>query len=151
MATHSSVLAWRIPGTGDPAIYGVTQSQTQLKRLSSSSSSSSEKQAESLLKIHMEEGLKGGLQPGPPSPAAISVPISLPLHHPGDQVPVSSQGHRGKWQAQGKGPAGSPGSLPPACVPYREGDPRWSKFPSGLLAQLRPEWPVTAPCSLGRR
>ena len=34
MATHSSVLAWRIPGTGEPgwaAIYGVTQSQTQLK------------------------------------------------------------------------------------------------------------------------
>ena len=29
MATHSSVLAWRIPGTGEPG--GVTQSQTQLK------------------------------------------------------------------------------------------------------------------------
>ena len=35
MATHSSVLAWRIPGTGEPG--GVAQSQTQLKRLSSSS------------------------------------------------------------------------------------------------------------------
>ena len=35
MATHSSFLAWRIPGTGDPrlvaAICGVTQSRTQLK------------------------------------------------------------------------------------------------------------------------
>ena len=33
MATHSSVLAWRIPGTGAwwAAIYGVTQSQTRLK------------------------------------------------------------------------------------------------------------------------
>ena len=33
MATHSSVLAWRIPGMGAwwAAIYGVTQSQTQLK------------------------------------------------------------------------------------------------------------------------
>jgi len=34
MATHSSVLAWRIPGTGEPgwaAIYGVTQSRTRLK------------------------------------------------------------------------------------------------------------------------
>ena len=57
MATHSSVLAWRIPGTGEPrvlcswgslcdpidwaAVYGVAQSQTRLKRLSSSSSSSS--------------------------------------------------------------------------------------------------------------
>ena len=39
MAIHSSVLAWRIPGTGEPAVYGVTQSRTQLKRLSSSSSS----------------------------------------------------------------------------------------------------------------
>ena len=41
MATHSSVLAWRIPGTGDPCglpVYGVAQSRTQLKRLSSSSS-----------------------------------------------------------------------------------------------------------------
>ena len=42
MATHSSVLAWRIPGMGEPgglAIYGVTQSRTRLKRLSGSSSS----------------------------------------------------------------------------------------------------------------
>ena len=41
MATHSSVLAWRIPGTGEPqwaAVYGVAQSQTRLKRFSSSSS-----------------------------------------------------------------------------------------------------------------
>ena len=40
MATHSSVLAWRIPGSGEPdgPFYGVAQSQTRLKRLSSSSS-----------------------------------------------------------------------------------------------------------------
>ena len=42
MATHSSVLAWRISGTeepgGLPAVYGVAQSRAQLKRLSSSSS-----------------------------------------------------------------------------------------------------------------
>ena len=33
MATHSSVLAWRIPGMGEPvaAIYGVAQSRTRLK------------------------------------------------------------------------------------------------------------------------
>ena len=41
MATHSSVLAWRIPGTGEPG--GLpsmgSHSQTRLKRLSSSSSS----------------------------------------------------------------------------------------------------------------
>ena len=40
MATHSSVLAWRIPGTG--SLVGcrlwVAQSRTRLKRLSSSSS-----------------------------------------------------------------------------------------------------------------
>ena len=42
MATHSSVLALRIPGTGKPgwaAVYGVAQRRTRLKRLSSSSSS----------------------------------------------------------------------------------------------------------------
>ena len=38
-ATHSSVLAWRIPGTGEPVgLYGVAQSQTRLKWLSNSSS-----------------------------------------------------------------------------------------------------------------
>ena len=39
MATHPSVLAWRIPGTREPwwaAVYGVAQSRTRLKRLSSS-------------------------------------------------------------------------------------------------------------------
>ena len=40
MATPSSVLAWRIPGTGEPgaAVYGVAESRTRLKRLSSRSS-----------------------------------------------------------------------------------------------------------------
>ena len=38
MATHSSVLAWRIPAWW-AAVYGVAQSQTRLKRLRSSSSS----------------------------------------------------------------------------------------------------------------
>ena len=43
MATHSSVLAWRIPGTGEPGgpVYGVAQSRTWLKWLSSSSSNKS--------------------------------------------------------------------------------------------------------------
>ena len=32
MATHSNVLAWRIPGTGEPgAVCGVVQSWTRLK------------------------------------------------------------------------------------------------------------------------
>ena len=37
MATYSSVLAWRIPGTGEPGglpSMGSVQSRTQLKRLS---------------------------------------------------------------------------------------------------------------------
>ena len=41
MATHSSILAWRIPGTEEPcwvAVYGVAQSRTWLTRFSSSSS-----------------------------------------------------------------------------------------------------------------
>ena len=39
MATHSSVLAWRIPGTGEPGGLSSigSQSRTRLKRLSSSS------------------------------------------------------------------------------------------------------------------
>ena len=34
MTTHSSVLAWRIPGTGEPGglLYGVAQSRAQLKQ-----------------------------------------------------------------------------------------------------------------------
>ena len=38
METHSSVLAWRIPGTGEPGglpSMGVAQSRTRLKRFSS--------------------------------------------------------------------------------------------------------------------
>ena len=38
MATHSSVLAWRIPGMGEPGGLPSMQSRTQLKRLRSSSS-----------------------------------------------------------------------------------------------------------------
>ena len=42
MATHSSVLAWRIPGTGEPGglLSMESHSRTRLKQLSSSSSSS---------------------------------------------------------------------------------------------------------------
>ena len=44
MATHSSVLSWRIPGMEGAwwaAVYGVAQSWTRVERLSSSSSSRS--------------------------------------------------------------------------------------------------------------
>ena len=43
MATHSSVLAWRIPGTGEPGglpVYGVAQNRTRLKWVGGGSSSS---------------------------------------------------------------------------------------------------------------
>ena len=52
MVTHSSVLAWRNPRNGGAwwaAIYGVAQSRTRLKRLSSSSSSSS------IFKLHIDQ------------------------------------------------------------------------------------------------
>ena len=49
MATHSSVLAWRIPGTGSlvgcPAVYGVAQSRTRLKQCSSSPCDSAGKES----------------------------------------------------------------------------------------------------------
>ena len=51
MATHSSVLALRIPGTGEPGglqSYGVAQSQTRLNRLSSSS------KADTLIQLESE-------------------------------------------------------------------------------------------------
>ena len=53
MATHSSVLAWRIPGTGEPGglLSMRSKSQTRLKRLSSSSSSSKLLSVISYLKI----------------------------------------------------------------------------------------------------
>ena len=34
MATHSSILAWRIPWTEEPGVHGFTQSQTRLNHLS---------------------------------------------------------------------------------------------------------------------
>ena len=47
MATHSGILAWRFPWTGAwwATIYGVAQSQTRLKRRSSSSSNSDDKES----------------------------------------------------------------------------------------------------------
>ena len=54
MATHSSVLAWRIPGTGEPG--GLrsmrSHSRTRLKRLSSSSSSDTTKISVSSISNH---------------------------------------------------------------------------------------------------
>ena len=65
MATHSGILAWRIPGTGAAwwaAVYGVAQSWTRLKRLSSSSSSNEKGHCDSIcvspafLSVKMSKG-----------------------------------------------------------------------------------------------
>ena len=61
MATHSSVLAWRIPWMGGAwwgTVYGVAQSRTRLKRLSSSSRE--ERPGQVCLQIAVEGGLKVG-------------------------------------------------------------------------------------------
>ena len=52
MATHSSVLARRIPGTGEPGglLFMGSHSWTRLKQLSSSSSSSSNSSTSSWLR-----------------------------------------------------------------------------------------------------
>ena len=61
MAAHSSVLAWRIPGTGEPGglpVSGVLQSRTRLTRLSSRSRAylhrQSQKISNYILKIYKE-------------------------------------------------------------------------------------------------
>ena len=68
MSTHSSVLAWRIPGTGEPgsshrgsqaALYGVAQSRTRLKRLSSSSSKKPQRYVEE--KMNSGKGMFDGI------------------------------------------------------------------------------------------
>ena len=63
MASHSSVLAWRIPGTGEsgelPSM-GVAQGRTRLKQLSNSSSSGNERRVEILYTVASFTG-GGGL------------------------------------------------------------------------------------------
>ena len=61
MATHSSVLAWRIPGMEEPngLLSMGSQSQTPLKRLSSSSSSSSNQVSnECNIQLQLKSSLK---------------------------------------------------------------------------------------------
>ena len=61
MATHSSVLAWRIPvmaGAWWSAVYGVAQSRTQLKLLSSSSSSSNSDISREMKKKKLKNEIK---------------------------------------------------------------------------------------------
>ena len=63
MATHSSVLAWRIPGTGGAwwaAVSGVAHSQTRLKQLSSSSRERRQRICKSWAKVPQTESIKPG-------------------------------------------------------------------------------------------
>ena len=49
MATHSSVLAWRIPGTGEPGgLPSMGSHRVELKRLSSSSSTCIKKEKDEI-------------------------------------------------------------------------------------------------------
>ena len=72
MATDSSVLAWRIPGKAEPgglpSMGSVTQSQTRLKRLSSSSSST-------------RAGDGAGTSGSHPLNPYLQLPISLMFRH----------------------------------------------------------------------
>ena len=81
MATHSSVLAWRIPGTGEPGglLSMGSQSRTRLKRLSSSSSRISSVQFSSVAQSC----------PTLCDPMNCSTP-GLPVHH---QLPEFTQTH----------------------------------------------------------
>ena len=63
MATHSSVLAWRIPGTGEPGgllSYGIAQSWTRLKRLSSSKDTNGEGSGTPFQYSCLENPMDGG-------------------------------------------------------------------------------------------
>ena len=77
MATHSSVLTWRIPGTGEPG--GLpslgSQSWTRLKRLSSSSSSSSSTDTPTSASLQLQSILQSAHRTNP----SIVLTVS-PLH-----------------------------------------------------------------------
>ena len=72
MATHSNVLAWRIPDGRAwwAAVYGVAQSRTRLKRLSSSSSLIQAPEISTvgcLLRIELLNNIRQPPFPPPPS------------------------------------------------------------------------------------
>ena len=69
MATHSNVLAWRIPGMVEPsmgwaAIYAVAQSRTRLKRLSGSSRKDQKVKSTSYRKSNRVEPLISHMEKG---------------------------------------------------------------------------------------
>ena len=66
MATHSSVLAWRIPGMGEPGglLSMGSQSQTRLKQLSSSTYIILFKLFRSVKLFYLKGGMKQGEEDG---------------------------------------------------------------------------------------
>ena len=86
MATHSSVLAWRTPGTGAwwAAVYGVTQSRTRLKRLSSGTANTGASQVTLVVKnmLANARGMRCGFDPQagkiPRRRPQQFIPVSLP-------------------------------------------------------------------------
>ena len=98
MATHSSVLAWRIPGTGAwwAAVYGVAQSPTRLKQLSSSSSSGTNgKELASQCRRHKRCGFDPWVRKIPWRRAWQPTPVFLPGESHGQRslAGYSPQGH----------------------------------------------------------
>ena len=78
MATHSSVLAWRIPGTGEPGglLSMGSQSRTRLKRLSSSRAA----------KVWGAAGSAGALPGSRPTPTTQGEEASVGAGRPGESV-----------------------------------------------------------------
>ena len=98
MATHSSVLAWRIPGMGEPAGLPSMGSHrvTRLKRLSSSSSGASGKEPTCQFRRHERRGFHPSVGKIPWRKARQPTPVFLPgeSHGQGSLVGYSPWGQK---------------------------------------------------------
>ena len=88
MATHSSILAWRIPWTEWATVHGVAKSRTQLKWLSSSSSSVFMQRILAINEhtqfqfLFSHSVMSNSLQPHEPQHATLPCPSPTPRVHP---------------------------------------------------------------------
>ena len=106
MATHSSVLAWRMPGTGAwwAAVYGVSQTRTQLKQLSSSSKGRLASQVAQMVKNPPASAGDTGSIPGSGrSPGRQPTPVFLPGESHGQRslAGYSPRGHKSQIRLSG--------------------------------------------------